>query len=111
MGYLFYGILIILLLLSFLFFDLIIRRQYYEHHKSWIKDGKLPGMFFFPKESFHLFSGFGKSRYMSKILIETPYWMEYDKRAKRLLVFYRFTVVAYILIFLSPLLIYFLGDK
>lgn len=107
MGYVFFGVLITLVFLSFIFYDLIIRRQYNEHNNSWIKDGKPIGMVFFPKGSFHIFASFRRGRNMSKILLQTPYWMEYDKKAKRLLILYRFTTIASILVYLSPLLIYF----
>ena len=103
MGYLMFGTLIILLFLSFISYDLIIRRQYKDYNSNWIKDGKPIGMFFYPKGSLHIFASFRRGRHMSKLLFQTPAWMEYDKKAKLLLVLYRFALVTYILIFLSPL--------
>ena len=64
--------------------------------------------FSFLKKFNFFFGRFGRTRQMRKMLFQTPSWIENNIKAKRLLIFYRFTGIAYILIFLSPILLLFL---
>jgi hypothetical protein len=108
LGYLFIAVFIILLFLSFILFDLLIRLQYKEHRNSWLKGGKTRGIFFFPKEN-SISGSFRRRRLMSEIIFQTPGWIENDARGKRLLFFYRFTVIINTLVLLSPFLLLFLS--
>ena len=105
--YVFITVFVFSLFLSFTLFDLLIRLQYNEDRNSWVKDGKPVGMFFFPKES-SLSSRFHKSRIMWEMMFRTPGWAENDRKAKRLLFYYRITVITINLVILSPLLLMFL---
>lgn len=88
-----YAILFVLLIpigiMLFVFFDLIVRLEYQCHNSEWEKDQQPVGFFWRPEDASVWSGSISRSRLASVWLYRTPAWALLDKKAMRLLFWYR----------------------
>ena len=90
------------LIAAFIIFDKLVLLEYVEHRSTWHEDGKPHGFFWVPPEARFaggLLARFGSSAALQRKsfawLFSTPEWMRRDKRALRLVRWFRVLVFSW----------------
>jgi hypothetical protein len=110
MIFLFFIISIISLVICQIMFDLLIRHQYRRHRSHWEKDGRPVGMFGVPPGASRWRGVRARRRCFWRWAFFTPPWVNYDREALTLLLWFRVAFAVLVSVSVGPLVIVFVED-